>query len=71
MHEELNKAKNVQNAITGYLNSPASTLIRVPEIENDSPEDAIRKLQIMIFELSDSLAALARHVEANQRGSVR
>jgi hypothetical protein len=59
---------NFQNRLRRAMGGPASSLTRVPEIENDTPEDAIRKLQVQIFMLSDALAATMREVERLSRG---
>lgn len=65
---DITKAQNIQSTIRANLNARASTLVRVSEIENDSTEDAIRKLQIQIFELSDAIAGLAEHITKAARG---
>lgn len=59
----LEKAENIQPIIRSLVDVSASSLVRVPEIENDSHEDQIRKLQIQIFELSDALAELTEYVK--------
>ncbi|MDP5182136.1 hypothetical protein QOZ88_05765 [Blastococcus sp. BMG 814] len=60
-------ARQIQPTIRGYLNAPASSLQRVPEIENESTEDAIRKLQIQVFALTDALAAATEEIERMRR----
>jgi len=60
---DLDKSKNIQATIRANLAASANTLIRVPEIENESPADAIRKLQIQVFELSDAIAQMASVLE--------
>ena len=41
---------------------PASDLMPISEIENDRPEDAIRKLQTQILYLVDVIVALQERV---------
>lgn len=64
----LQKASSIQATIRANLGAPASTLIRVPEIEDDPTGDAIRKLQIQIFELADAMAGIVAEIETLQRG---
>lgn len=59
-------ARNIPAKIRGYLSAPASSLTPVPETENLPTQDAIRKLQLQIFELSDALAATARELQADR-----
>ncbi|HMM96707.1 hypothetical protein [Phycicoccus sp.] len=61
-------ATNIAARIRGVLGSPASGLVSVPEIERDSTPDAIRKLQIQIFELSDELVRVHQKLDSLQRG---
>lgn len=61
--ERMTRPLSVGHAVRSYLNLSPSEIIRVPEIERDSPEDAIRKLQVQIFALTDALADLAQEVD--------
>jgi hypothetical protein len=61
------KSANIQSTIRATATGSASSLIRVPEIENDSTQDAIRKLQVQIFYLADALAELSKHVDNPRR----
>jgi hypothetical protein len=56
-------ARAAQANIQGILGSQATSLVRVPEIENDSTPDAIRKLQIQIFTLTDAVADLVKEID--------
>lgn len=58
----LTKSKSIQQTIRANLAAPASSLIRIPEIESESTADAIRKLQVQVFELSDALHELTEYV---------
>jgi hypothetical protein len=60
-------ATNVQAKVRETLAAPASSLIRVPEIENDSTADAIRKLQVQIFHLADELTRAHNLIDELQR----
>ena len=51
----LDRAKNVRNAVRGYLGSSPSGLTSIPEIENDTATGAVRKLQVQVFALTDAL----------------
>lgn len=48
-------AINIPAQIRATLNASLSSLTPVLEIQRDTTEDAIHKLQIMIFQLSDEL----------------
>jgi hypothetical protein len=48
----------IRAQINNVVTRPASDLMPIPEIENDPPEDAIRKLQTQIFYLVDVIVAL-------------
>ena len=48
----------IRAQIIQVVTQPASQLMPIPEIENDRPEDAIRKLQTQIFYLVDVIVAL-------------
>ncbi|MFT4189804.1 MAG: hypothetical protein QM621_14665 [Aeromicrobium sp.] len=57
------KARNIQSTIRSVLGASANDLVRVSEIQNETVEDAIHKIQIQIFELSDALAELVRDLD--------
>jgi hypothetical protein len=59
----IDTARAAQANIRGIVGGSASGLVRVPEIENDSTEDAIRKLQIQIFTLTDAVADLVKEID--------
>lgn len=63
MPPNIDRALSAQNTINELLNSSASTLTPVPEIQSESTADAIHKLQIQIFTLTDALADLANAVD--------
>ena len=60
---DLAKAKKIQGTIRSLLDVSANTLTRIPEMERESAEDAIRKLQVQIFELADAMAEIVTHLE--------
>lgn len=62
MSQPYDKARNIQAIIGSLGDVPASGLVRVP-VESDQVPDAIRKLQVQIFELSDALAATVKELE--------
>ena len=51
--------------INHVVTQPASDLIPLPEIENDQPEDAIRKLQTQVFYLVDVIVAQQERINAH------
>lgn len=57
-------ATNIAARIRGVLGSRSSNLVDVPEIQNDSTNEAIHKLQVQIFELSDELMRQDKRLEA-------
>lgn len=57
-------ATNIAARIRGVLGSRSSNLVAVPEIQNDSTNEAIHKLQVQIFELSDELMRQDKRLEA-------
>ena len=48
----------IRAQINNVVTQPASHLMPIPEIENDRPKGAIRKLQTQIFYLVDVIVAL-------------
>lgn len=59
-------ARRIQSKIRAYLGASASALQAVPEIESGSTQDAIRKLQLQVFELADALAATGEELQRLQ-----
>jgi hypothetical protein len=55
----------IRAQINSTVIRPASDLMPIPEIENDPPEEAIRKLQTQIFYLVDVIVALQDKVNAH------
>jgi len=56
-------ARNVRASIRAHLGAPASSLQSVPEIEQEPTQEAIRKLQLQIFVLTDALAAAVDEID--------
>lgn len=63
----MSRARTIQATIRRYLDTPSSGLTRVPETEDRSIEDAIRLLQVQIFELSDAITDLAEELDKHRR----
>ncbi len=64
----IEKARGIQATIRSLVGANANGLIAVPEIERDTTPDAIRKLQIQVFELSDALAAVVAELDRLKDG---
>jgi len=60
--------RNIRVRIRNLAGGSAHGLIAVPEIENDSTKDAIRKLQIQIFTLTEVITDLHNELEKLRRG---
>ena len=59
----LDKARRIQATIRAYLGAPTSSLQSVAEVEDLPTNEAIRKLQLQVFELSDALAGVVKELD--------
>ena len=67
---DLAKAERIQATIRGIMGASASGLVSVPT-KNATQSVAVRKLQIMIFELADALAEVTAEVDELKRSRRR
>lgn len=65
--KDITKAKSTQNHVRSILGGSSSSMIPVPDIQEVPIDQAIHKLQIQIFALTDGLANLTAAVEELQK----
>lgn len=64
--QDITRAKRTQNHVRSILGGSSTAMVPVPEIQDVSTDEAIHKLQIQIFALTDGLANLTAAVEELQ-----
>lgn len=60
-------ARTIEGRILSIVSARASDLTPVREIERDTPQDAVHKLQVQVLALTDALSAVITEVDRLRR----